>query len=98
MTADFYPQQLVVLQSNGDEGVLVDLAIKVVEMLAAVSPPALDNKSTGDADVGMGLSCGELPMAQATVLCILRVGIIERLGETGQVVLKPAAMGDRAVI
>ncbi len=71
------------LQSDGDEGVLVDLAIKTVEMLAAVKPAA--DKAAPDADVGAGLSCGELPMAQATVLCILRVGIIERLGETGQV-------------
>ena len=60
----------------------MDLAIKTVEMLAAVKPVA--DKSGGDADVGAGLSGGELPMAQATVLCILRVGIIERLGETGQ--------------
>ena len=61
----------------------MDLAIKTVEMLAAVKP--VTDKSGADADVGAGLSGGELPMAQATVLCILRVGIIERLGETGQV-------------
>ena len=60
----------------------MDLAIKTVEMLAAVKPVA--DRSGADADVGAGLSGGELPMAQATVLCILRVGIIERLGETGQ--------------
>ena len=70
------------MQSDGEEGELVDLALKSIEMLAAVKPVADKN---GDADVGMGLSGGELPMAQATVLCILRVGIIERLGETGQV-------------
>ena len=70
------------MQSDGKEGELVDLAIKAIEMLAAVKPIA--DKGGGDADVGAGLSGGELPMAQATVLCILRVGIIERLGETGQ--------------
>ena len=58
----------------------MDLAIKTVEMLAAVKPAA--DRGGADADVGAGLSRGELPMAQATVLCILRVGIIERLGET----------------
>lgn len=67
---------------DGEEGELVDLAIKAVEMLAAVKPAA--DRGGADADVGAGLSGGELPMAQATVLCILRVGIIERLGETGQ--------------
>ena len=62
---------------------LVDLAIKAIQMLAAVKPAA--DRGTSDGDSGAGLSCGELPMAQATVLCILRVGIIERLSETGQV-------------
>ena len=71
------------MQSDGDEGVLVDLAIKAIEMLAAVKPAAAAAATDGDS--GAGLSCGELPMAQATVLCILRVGIIERLSETGQV-------------
>lgn len=71
------------MQSDGDEGVLVDLAIKAIEMLAAVKPGA--DKAAADGDSGARLSCGELPMAQATVLCILRVGIIERLSETGQV-------------
>ena len=73
---------LIFVQIDGEEGELVDLAIKTVEMLAAVKPAA--DKGGGDAEVGAGLSGGELPMAQATVLCILRVGIIERLGETGQ--------------
>ena len=71
------------MQSDGDEGVLVDLAIKAIEMLAAVKPGA--DRAAMDGDSGAGLSCGELPMAQATILCILRVGIIERLSETGQV-------------
>ena len=62
---------------------LVDLAIKAIEMLAAVKPAAAAAATDGDS--GAGLSCGELPMAQATVLRILRVGIIERLSETGQV-------------
>ena len=71
------------MQSEGNEGMLVDLAIRVIEMLAAVKPAA--DRASADGDVGAGLSCGELPMAQATVLCILRVGVLERLGETGQV-------------
>ena len=61
----------------------MDLAVKTIEMLAAVKTSS--DKGAAEGDVGAGLSCGELPMAQATVLCILRVGIVERLGESGQV-------------
>ena len=61
----------------------MDLAVKTIEMLAAVKTSP--DKGAPEGDVGAGLSCGELPMAQATVLCILRVGIVERLGESGQV-------------
>ena len=43
----------------------------------------------GEPELGRFLSSGEVPHAQACVLYVLRVGIIERLGEAGQV--RPAS-------
>ena len=83
LQSSFYSKCACPVQSDGDEGVLVDLAVKTIEMLANVKTPS--DKGAAEGDVGAGLSCGELPMAQATVLCILRVGVVERLGEIGQV-------------
>ena len=40
------------MQSEGDEGVLVDLGIKAIEMLAAVKPAA--DKAAAEGDVGAG--------------------------------------------
>ena len=52
--------------------------------------------SSGEAELGQGLASGEAPAATAAVLAILRVGVIEQLGEGGQVRLltmawRPAA-------
>ncbi len=78
------------LQKKGDEGALVDLAVKAVEMLAQLGNTAADraasaSSSGAETDAGQGLGSGEVPAAQAAVLYVLRVGIIEQMGETGQV-------------
>lgn len=41
--------------------------------------------SSAEAELGQGLASGEAPAATAAVLAILRVGVIEQLGEGGQV-------------
>ena len=41
--------------------------------------------SNGEAELGQGLASGELPAAQASVLYMLRAGVIEALSEAGQV-------------
>ncbi|KAK9838575.1 hypothetical protein WJX81_008486 [Elliptochloris bilobata] len=78
------------------EAALVDLAVRAIETLAVVSSaataaaggPAGSGAAGGcdaaDADVGAAVSGGEMPAVQAAVLYVLRVGVIERLGESGQ--------------
>ena len=39
----------------------------------------------GDAELGAGIASGEMPQPQACMLYILRVGVVERLGELSQV-------------
>ncbi len=77
------------LQKKGDEGPLVDLAVEAIEMLAqlgnATADRAASASSGAEADAGQGLGSGEVPAAQAAVLYVLRVGVIEQMGETGQV-------------
>ena len=75
----------------------MDLAVRAVETLAVVSsaaaaaaggPAGSGAASAGDAadaDIGATVSGGEMPAAQAAVLYVLRIGVIERLGEPGQV-------------
>ncbi len=67
----------------------MNLAGKAIEVLAQVGNGAGDKAppaNTGaEGDAGQGLGSGELPAAQATVLYVLRVGVIEQMGETGQV-------------
>ncbi|CAL8466413.1 g5949 [Coccomyxa elongata] len=76
------------VQKKGDEGALVDLAVKAIEMLAQLGNAATDRaasaSSGAEADAGQGLGSGEVPAAQAAVLYVLRVGVIEQMGETGQ--------------
>jgi hypothetical protein len=71
------------LQRNeqGDENVLVDLALQALEMLANITKAP----SQSEGELGQALTNGELPHAQACVLYIVRVGVIEQLGEQGQV-------------
>lgn len=68
----------------------MDLAVKAIEMLAQLGNAAADraasaSSSGAEADAGQGLGSGEVPAAQAAVLYVLRVGVIEQMGETGQV-------------
>ena len=80
----------VMLQKRNAAGddALVNLAAKALEMLASIGPvqgaPALSAEE-GEPDLGAFLTSGEMPHAQACVLYILRTGVIEGLGETGQV-------------
>lgn len=53
-------------------------------MLATIEPSHL---SGDDTELGSFLASGELPHAQACISYILRVGIIECLGESAQVFL-----------
>ena len=65
----------------GDDKALVDEGMKALEMLGSVEPSHL---SSEDTELGSFLSSGELPHAQACILYVLRVGVIESLGESGQ--------------
>lgn len=70
------------MEHPGDDERLVGLAVKALEMLANTGLGPLEE---GEPELGRPLCKGEVPHAQACVLYILRVGIIERLGEAGQV-------------
>jgi hypothetical protein len=74
------------VEHPGDDGLLVELAARALEVLgsfqAGGGPAALEE---GEPELGWALSGGEMPHAQACVLYILRVGVIECLGEAGQV-------------
>lgn len=74
------------LQSEhpGNDERLVDLAVAALEMLGGVTGPAASSLEDAEPELGRPLSKGEQPHAQACVLYILRVGIIEGLGEAGQ--------------
>lgn len=65
----------------GDEKDLVGLALQALEMLGNIQTV----QGHSDGELGQVFSKGELPHAQACILYILRVGIIEQLGEQGQV-------------
>lgn len=74
------------VQEGGDEDALVGLAVKAIEALAEVGNACGDRLLLGsEVDAGQGLGSGELPAAQAAILYVLRVGVIEQMGETGQV-------------
>lgn len=81
----------LLLQSEdaADEEAVVGLAARALEMLASVATAATAATAVpaedGEPELGSFLAGGEMPHAQACVLYILRVGVIERLGETGQV-------------
>lgn len=88
----------ICLQKEGEEGVLVDLAVTAIEMLAQASAPADKASAQGnaDAELGQGLSSGEMPAAQASVLYVLRGGVIEQLAENGQVCAAKLLLGPGA--
>lgn len=76
----------------GDDKVLVELAALVLEVLggfpSGAIPPGVADE--GEVELGWPLSGGEMPHAQTCVLYVLRVGVIESLGEAGQVTCLPA--------
>lgn len=65
--------------------------MQMMSTLAAASGAYNEAKTKGlledKAELGFGMSSGELPVAQASVLYAFRIGIIRRLSETGQRVL-----------
>lgn len=62
----------------------MNLAASALEMLGSV-PIAAAPGEESEPELGRALSKGEQPHPQACVLYILRVGVIDRLGEAGQV-------------
>ena len=77
---------MIVLQAEhpGDDEMLVNLAVSALEMLGSITSVAAPGEES-EAELGRPLSKGEQPHPQACVLYILRVGVIDRLGESGQV-------------
>lgn len=73
---------------NADEEFLIKAAAKLIELLAAANgskagAAAPDSGCGPGNDLGPGQ--GEMPHAQAAVLYVLRVAVMEQLSETGQV-------------
>lgn len=61
------------------------LAASALEMLARVKGPTTSPAEDAEPEIGQPLAKGEQPHAQACVLFVLRVAVLERLGEAGQV-------------
>lgn len=73
---------------SADEDFLIKAAAKLIELLASTSgskagAAAPDSGCALGNDLGPGQ--GEMPHAQAAVLYVLRVAVMEQLSETGQV-------------
>lgn len=73
---------------NADEPFLIDAAAKLVELLASAGghkagTAATDSGCGPGNDLGPGQ--GEMPHAQAAVLYVIRVAVMEQLSESGQV-------------
>lgn len=73
---------------EADEPFLISTAAKLIELLASVAGSRVsgavpDSGSAPGNDLGPGQ--GEMPHAQAAVLYIIRVAVMEQLSETGQV-------------
>ena len=71
-----------------DEPFLINAAAKMIELLASLGGgkgivASADSGSAPGNDLGPGQ--GETPHAQATVLYVIRVAVMEQLSETGQV-------------
>jgi len=74
------------MEHPGDDEVLVELAARALEVLGSLQGDRGSGPlEEGEPELGWSLSRGEMPHAQACVLYILRVGVIECLGEAGQV-------------
>ncbi len=76
-------------KSPQDDSISVNLALKAVEMLASCGglnhAPSPAAAAAAEGNLGAGISGGELPHVQASVLYVLRVGVIEQMSENGQV-------------
>ena len=74
---------------GADEPFLINTAAKLVELLASLGSSRASGVAVSDSgsapgnDLGPGQ--GEMPHAQAAVLYVIRVGVMEQLSETGQV-------------
>ncbi|GMH38796.1 hypothetical protein BSKO_06694 [Bryopsis sp. KO-2023] len=83
-----YISSISAQQVPPDENDIVEIALQIVGTLAAASGAYNEAKAKGlledQIELGSGLSSGELPVAQAAVLYVLRVGILRRLSETSQ--------------
>jgi len=55
-----------------------------VETLAPIAAAANSAPRPAEQEIGAGVASGELPHAQACVLYLLRIGVIEQLSEAGQ--------------
>ncbi|KAL4431040.1 hypothetical protein ABPG75_006296 [Micractinium tetrahymenae] len=79
---------LAACRGGMEEQAFVELALRVLEMLGAACLAAGSYQEAsivpGEGELGMGTGSGERPHAQACVLYVLRVGVIEQLGESGQ--------------
>ncbi|KAA6419849.1 MAG: hypothetical protein FRX49_10212, partial [Trebouxia sp. A1-2] len=73
---------------SADEPFLIDTAAKLIELLASLGSTRASGVAVSDSgsapgnDLGPGQ--GEMPHAQAAVLYVIRVGVMEQLSETGQ--------------
>ena len=72
---------------SADEPFLINAAAQLIELLASLGnragSAAPDSGSAPGNDLGPGQ--GEMPHAQAAVLYVIRVAVMEQLTETGQV-------------
>ena len=80
---------------GADESFLINTAAKLIELLGSLSSragsAAPDTGSAPGNDLGPGQ--GEMPHAQATVLYVIRVAVMEQLSETGQVSMQGTFSG-----
>ena len=71
-----------------DEAAFIEPAMKPIEAMKAACVAAEyspeKGPSGGETELGMGIGGGERPHAQACLLYIMRAGVIEQLGESGQ--------------
>ncbi|PRW58658.1 HEAT repeat-containing 5B isoform X2 [Chlorella sorokiniana] len=80
---------LTAVRAGGmEEQSFVDSALRVLEMLGAACLASGSYQEAsivpGEGELGLGTGSGERPHAQACALYVLRVGVIEQLGEGGQ--------------
>ena len=78
-------------KAGADEQQLISFTNRLLEVLSTASTASLAVRSgstgsgAGDPDIGSALASGELPHAEASVIYVLRVAVIEQLSEAGQV-------------